>query len=112
MTMRSTLILAFLLLSAGVAHAADKPPQVPPPPPLPPATATNQADAGEPEVTIAEKPDAKVTEYRANGRLYMIRVQPKVGPAYYLVDETGQGSFVRRDTDPKISPPRWTITRF
>jgi hypothetical protein len=111
MTMRSTLMMT-LLLGAVAAQATDKTPQVPPPPPLPPATATSQPDVGEPEVTIAEKPDTTVTEYRANGRLYMIRVQPKVGPAYYLVDETGQGSFVRRDTDPKISPPRWTIFRF
>jgi hypothetical protein len=40
--------------------------------------------AGEPEVTITKQAEQTVEEYRANGRLYMIKITPKMAP-YYLV---------------------------
>ena len=73
-------LLPILLLSPLCALAA--PPAIDPPPPMPPAQATSSAD--EPEVRIIEQKNATITEYRSNGRLYKIKVQPKIGPAYYL----------------------------
>jgi hypothetical protein len=106
--------LTFLIIGllGSMAFAADKPADkpVPPPPPLP--TGAVDDPSIQPEVTIVEKEDATVTEYRIGGRLYMQKIKPKIGPEYYLTDDTGTGSFVRRDTDPKVRPPMWVIKRF
>jgi phytoene dehydrogenase-like protein len=51
-------------------------------------------------------------EYRIGGRLYMVKVIPKKGPPYYLIDPNGSGVFVRSDLAPDVSPPMWVIKRF
>jgi len=50
-------------------------------------------------------------EYRLRGKLYMIKVTPKVGKPYYLVDEQGRGAFIRHDEviGPRISVPQWVL---
>ncbi|WP_374348387.1 DUF2782 domain-containing protein [Chitinimonas sp.] len=110
--MRNPLPVSLLILSSLAVLATEplKPTPVPPPPPLP--AGAHDDPTLEPEVTIVQKEDATVTEYRIGGRLYMQKVKPKVGPEYYLTDDTGTGSFVRRDTDPKVKPPMWVIKRF
>jgi len=58
---------------------------------------------------------ATVEEYAVQGRVYMIRVQPKGGlPAYYLYDDNGDGVFERRLPGgyKRPSPPMWVIKRF
>ena len=106
-----TLFAIALLSAAGAAYAADpKKDDIPPPPPMPPTTNDDQNNV-EPEIVVTKKADATITEYRIGGRVYMQKVQPAVGPAYYLLDETGAGTFVHRDTDP-LQPPRWTIKTF
>ncbi|PHV12743.1 DUF2782 domain-containing protein [Chitinimonas sp. BJB300] len=102
-------LITLALLSSGL-QAADKPLQVPPPPPVP-AGVVDEASI-EPEVTIIQKGDATVSEYRLAGRLYMIKVKPQVGPEYYLSDEDGTGRMVRRDGQPTVRPPKWIIKRF
>ena len=111
-------LLSVLLLAsmAGTAFAGDPPqsPQYKPLPP-PPAMDQNAPDSDlEPQVTITEKKDVLIEEYRSGGKLYMIKVTPKIGPPYYLVDEEGNGSFARQDgpLGPQVSPPRWVIHRF
>jgi hypothetical protein len=104
------LTTCLLLALLSPAYAADVSKDIPPPPTLPAGTPDDPSL--QPEVTIVHKDDATITEYRIGGRLYMQKVKPKVGPEYYLTDESGTGSFVRRDTDPKISPPMWVIKRF
>ena len=51
----------------------------------------------EPEVNIIKQTDQTIEEYRIGGRLYMIKVTPKVGPPYYLVDDLGDGKFARQE---------------
>jgi hypothetical protein len=83
--------------------------------PLPPPVFSSgpSADADEPEVTITEKKDQTVEEYRSGGRLYMIKIIPKVGPPYYLVDDQGDGKFSRQESlDSGVRPPRWIIKKF
>lgn len=71
------------------------------------------AASDEPEVTISKQTDLTVEEYRANGRVYMIKVTPKVGPPYYLVDQRGDGKFARQESlDTGFRPPQWVIHRF
>jgi hypothetical protein len=108
--------LLLLLLSAVSAGAyADKPAPgklepLPPPPAM--DSAANDAD-NEPEVTITKQTDQTVEEYRVGGRLYMIKITPKVGKPYYLVDDRGDGKFARQESlDSGFRPPRWVIHRF
>jgi len=84
---------------------------VPEPPEIPPALVDGEAI--EPEGTIIKKEEGTIYEYRVNGLLYMVKVQPVVGPAYYLVDRDGDGEFDSRSTDPdNISVPQWILLRW
>src|SRR3989338_8620886 len=74
--------------------------------PLPPPPALDAA--GEPEVTITKQAEQTVEEYRAGGKLYMIKITPKHGVPYYLVDDLGDGKFVRQESlDSGFRGPRW-----
>lgn len=66
----------------------------------------------EPEIVITTHGEDRHEEYRVGGRTYMIKVIPKRGAPYYLVDQEGQGQFVRSDLLPDIRPPMWVIKRF
>lgn len=120
--MRLPVILLLSSLSLSVlAEDAPKLPAAPPPPPLAPASAVPDtapaapADhaADEQGVTITTQGGQKVEEYRVAGRLFMIKVTPKNGPAYYLVDDRGDGKFVRQESlDTGFRPPQWVIHRF
>ncbi|MDD2915905.1 MAG: DUF2782 domain-containing protein [Gallionella sp.] len=109
--------LSFLLLSGfSFAAFAQKPvpanlEPLPPPPAL--AATPDGAPDDEPQVTITKQTEQTVEEYRAGGRLYMIKVTPKNGAPYYLVDDRGDGKFARQESlDSGIRPPRWVIHRF
>lgn len=96
-------------LAAAVSFAAD---DAPPPPEV-----TERIDPGEslePEVTIVQQGENRIEEYRVNGKLYMIKVVPRKGFPYYLVDNDGDGELEtrRNDLDPDIVVPRWTLFRF
>jgi hypothetical protein len=119
------LLLIFLLtlLIAPAAPGDTAPGQgagkAAPPPPAPPGnylppTAPGAESSGqpEPEVTITTKETEIHEEYRLNGRLYMIKVIPKHGKPYYLVDPDGNGQFRRYDFQPRIAIPQWVIKRW
>jgi hypothetical protein len=81
---------------------------LPEPPPPPPGLELDPAL--EPQVTIQRRGTETVEEFRIQGRLYMIKVTPAHGVPYYLIDEGGQGDFVRRDSfDTRTRPPMWVI---
>lgn len=110
------LISVFILASlAGVAWAVDTPPPdlqaLPPPPALNPDS--TDADL-EPQVTIVKKKDLVIEEYRVAGKLYKIKVTPKIGSPYYLIDDRGDGEFSRIDGPDaaNMRPPRWVIFKF
>ena len=45
-----------------------------------------------------------------HGRVYMIRVVPAHGLPYYLVDQHGNGQFVRQDlVHGGLEPPMWVL---
>jgi len=118
----------FLLLStlSACAYAADSARDLQPAPPPPSMDAGNSKDAapakspandsskpGEPAVTITKETGQTIEEYRVGGRLYMIKIIPKHGKPYYLVDDLGDGKFVRQDsTDNGFRVPQWVIHRF
>ena len=121
--MRLLISAAFLALTMLTAQAADKekPGTLPEPPPpvknykAPAQPPAEQHDAGalpEPEVTITTKGADRHEQYRMAGRLYMIKVIPKNGRPYYLIDKEGRGEFVQDDLQSGVSPPMWVIKRF
>jgi hypothetical protein len=101
--------LACLSLSAYAAQP-EKPTKADAPPP-PPMAADDAID--EPQVTIIKQTEQTVEEFRANGVLYMIKITPKHGVPYYLVDDRGDGKFARQESlDSGFRVPRWIIKRF
>ena len=98
--------------AAAAKPAADRELQpLPEPPPPPPGLELDPAL--EPQITIQRRGTETVEEFRIQGRLYMIKVTPAHGVPYYLIDEGGQGEFIRRDSyDTRTRPPMWVIHRW
>jgi len=107
---------ATLLLCIALPVAAqDKPPSnlqpIPEPPPPPPGMELDPAL--EPQVTIQRRGTETVEEFRVGGRLYMMKVTPAGGRPYYLIDDRGDGTFMRQDNfDTGTRPPMWVIHQF
>ncbi len=100
--------LPLLALAARPSNLEPLPDDTPPPP----AAGTN-VPTTEPEVTIVEHDNTTFEEYRINGRLYKIKVIPKVGAPYYLIDEQGANVWRRYDgLDTGLQVPRWVIMEF
>ena len=109
-TMKRLFLIAVLSTDLGIAVAQTAPPPVPYPeaPAIP--SATYRGEAVEPEVTIIETEKGIVYEYRVRGRLYMVRVQPQVGPPYFLLDTDGDGQMdVQQDRVWNNSIPQWVL---
>ncbi|MEO1766513.1 DUF2782 domain-containing protein [Thiobacter aerophilum] len=113
--MRRAVPLLFCFASAAFAQERAPLPRdlqpVPEPPPPPPGYELNPQL--EPEVTIRQRGEDVVEEFRIGGKLYMMKITPKYGKPYYLVDDKGDGSFVRMDNlDSGTRVPRWVIHQF
>jgi hypothetical protein len=111
--------LALLMLVCSLpVHAVQPPdleplPDIPPPPVNTPPVPTGLIDEDlEPEVKIIKRDDAIVHEYRANGRLYMVKVIPTRGYPYYLYDADGNGSLESRQDRLEPVIPQWVIHRW
>lgn len=103
---------------AGLAAEAPKrgapePSAAAPPPPVSSETRSSPApepETGlEPEITITTRGEVTYEEYRMHGKLYMIKITPKQGKPYYLIDRDGSGQFRRSELEPTISIPNWII---
>ena len=106
------LALAGAIPSALAQEDLEKPPPMPEvgeDVPIPPKVPQEQI---EPTVTIREEEQRLIEEYRMNGRLYMVKITPKVGPAYYYIDTDGDGQL---ELDPSqqalnpVQPVYWKI---
>lgn len=110
------LIAALLLAVASpvVAQSETPPPALQPlPEPPPPPPGYEPDPALEPQVTILRRGEDTVEEYRINGRLYMVKVTPRHGTPYYLIDRQGDGVFHRQDSlSTDVRPPMWVIFTF
>ena len=111
--MRSTLAALLLAVALPVAAQQAKPQLQPLPAPPPPPAGFEPDPALEPQVTIYKRGTDTVEEYRLNGRVYMIKITPTAGKPYFLVDNVGNGKFVRHDDyDTGLRPPSWVIFQF
>lgn len=67
----------------------------------------------EPDINIIERDNATFEEYRINGRLYRIKVTPKIGAPYYLNYEEGANVWHRDEgVDPSPEAPVWDVMEF
>jgi hypothetical protein len=103
--------LILVALFAAAAMAQSRPPKLeplpepPPPPPIP--------GPDEPSVRIPVQESDKVEEIREGGRVVMLKVTPAGGRPYYLLDTTGNGNWMRRDSlDDGVRVPMWPIRTF
>jgi len=107
--------LSVMLFIATASSMAQETPDAPPPPPPPipeplPPKIQDQDDQIQPQVVIRQEDGRTVEEYSANGVVYMLRVIPAVGPAYYLIDTTGDGNFdSRHEHMEPVRPAHWKI---
>ncbi len=104
-----TAALALGLLSAmvGAEQGSAEVAAPPPPPPL------QSGDPLEPEVTIRRNEREVVYEYRRNGQLFLVRVQPRIGPPYHFVDVDGDGQLDYRPGEPlRDNVNQWILWRW
>ena len=109
---RHLLSLCSISLLVAVNVTAEEPEYVEVPPPPERVESDDVVDDElEPEVTIIQREDATVEEYRVNGRLYMVKITPVAGKPYYLLDRDGDGMMDRKMTDLYDEPrvPQWVL---
>ncbi|MDW8478588.1 MAG: DUF2782 domain-containing protein [Xanthomonadales bacterium] len=101
--MRAAPLLLLPLLAPGLATAEPAREEAPLPEKVPPP------DEPPPTVRIRRVREDLVIEYRRGGRLWMVRVEPRHGPPYHLIDTNGDGRLDRADSDLPIRPVYYTI---
>lgn len=92
-----TMICGLALAQQEAAENAD--PAAPPP--IPPKVPGEEI---EPSVVITESEGQRIEEYSQDGRVYMVKITPVKGPAYYYLDEDGDGELELRESDRKLNP--------
>ena len=111
----AAMLVAIAIPAAAQSGARPRPPgtlpleEVPPPPPM-----IETDPALEPVVTVRTEGEQQVQEYRVKGKLYMMKVTPKNGRPYILVDHRGDGTFMRQDNslDNGVRVPQWVLLEF
>ncbi|HRQ64260.1 MAG TPA: DUF2782 domain-containing protein [Xanthomonadaceae bacterium] len=105
--------LTIVLLTAFGLAVAQTPTQTRPAPPTPVEEELPEKvpppDEEAPQVTIRRVDGDVVEEYRQDGRLYMVRVTPRRGVPYTLMDTNGDGRLDSRDGDGPVRPVYYTI---
>lgn len=105
----SLILILFLPIVAWSEAALEEPPAVPESPELPPRI--QSGEEMEPDITIIRKGKDTIQEYRRGGHLYMIKVKPQIGPAYYLLDSNGDGRMdvKKNDLDKNTDINQWLL---
>jgi hypothetical protein len=82
--------------------------------PLPePAPPQEGAAADEPRVRIPVQQGDKIEPVRRNGVVIAVKVTPPNGKPYFLIDTSGNGSWMRRDSlDTGLAVPMFPILEF
>lgn len=89
-------VLAALLLAACASVPDD------------PTAALKEADVA----TRTERNGDVISEYRVAGQLRIVKIVPKVGVTYYLIDDDNDGRLDRRRGDGPISPVNYTLFKW
>ena len=112
----------FGTVSAQSNTANKSEPASPPPPPdlinqseqeMPELPDLGADPSMEPQVTIKKGDEETIEEYRVNGQLYMIKVIPRIGKPYFLLNKRSPvGEIHRDDMESGVSVPMWQLYRF
>ncbi len=64
-----------------------------------------------PDITITRKGQDTIQEYRRNGKLFMIKIIPQIGPPYYMLDTNGDGQMdvKKNDMDKNTNINQWLL---
>ena len=110
---RLNALIALLAIFAAPVSAQTRT-DLQPLPDVPPPVMAPLSDSLEPQVTIRKREGDTVEEHRVNGKLYKVVVTPEHGVPYTLIDQRGDGVFVRPDAQgtPQLSVPMWVIGTF
>lgn len=121
-SIKTTLFLCAIWYTLSVsAQSNEKPKDLQPLPELPdlaPHEEPQLPDLGdsslEPQVTIIKGKEETVEEYRVNGQLYMIKVIPRIGKPFYLLNKRSPvGEPHRGDLEGYgVNVPMWELYRF
>jgi len=104
-------VFTLLLIASFAAWAQTRPPKLEPLPEPPPLPAGPTAD--EPRVRIPVQEGDKIEPVRRNGVVIAVRVTPPNGKPYFLIDTSGNGSWMRRDSlDTGLAVPMFPILEF
>ena len=106
----AAMLVPFFVFADAQEESAPEYADVPVPPDLP--DPVESGETLEPEVTITPGDDGgTITEYRANGNLYRVKITPAIGPSYYLTDRNGDGVMDCRINNiyDDICVPEWTL---
>ncbi len=67
-------------------------------------------DLADAQVAVrTEKNGDVIEEYRVGGLLRMVKITPSRGPAYYLMDENGDGRLDKSKGEGPVSPVYWKL---
>ena len=109
--MRAWCAIVLVVLCTAAAAQSKRPPKLEPLPEPPPPPAMPGPD--EPAVTIPVPQGHQVEEMRDGGRVVALKVTPPGGKPYFLIDTSGNGNWVRRDSlDSGLGVPMWPIHTF
>jgi len=111
MRTRFLILTALLLAMPAIAEQTPAPPKTEPAPEIAPPPGVAEADM-EPQITISHRGRDKIEEYRVRGRLYMVKVTPRIGKPYYLVPSPNGQMARHNDLSPNFVVPMWMIKEF
>jgi hypothetical protein len=99
--MRPLFLLILMVFPLFVLADDETPPKLEnvPEVPTPPAQ-VQDGENMEPEITILRSGTKIIQEYRHGGHIYMLKIVPDIGPAYYFLDTNGDDLFDARNSDP------------
>ena len=98
----TTLVVASTLVF-GLALAQQDEADPAAPPPIPPKVPNEEVA---PTVMITQRGEDRVEEYSREGRVYMVKITPIVGPAYWYFDEDGSGQLELQGSNRGQGPVR------
>lgn len=113
--MQKLLMILIATFSIVASSYAERPANLEPLPDAPrPPDVIDSDETLEPEITIINRNDEVIEEYRLNGHLYMIKITPAFGPSYYLIDQDGDGEMETNvdRIDTNLAVPQWVILRW
>ncbi len=99
--MRRLILMLFIAFPLSALADDEAPPKLENLPDVPePPEQVQNGENMEPEITILRSGKKIIQEYRRGGRIYMVKIVPDIGPAYYFLDTNGDGLFDARNSDP------------